>query len=757
VTSNDVFAEGKLSNISLTIPIDISVKPGIVENVHIRASCSLDEIVTYTSLFKEFCDIFSWSYEEMPGIDPSIIVHEIKTYLEAKPVWQRLHPVHPRKVAAIKLEVEKLLKASFIYPVALTEWVSNPVPIDKKGGSIHVCVDYRDINKAYPKEYFPTPFVDQIVDDCAGSEIFSLMDGFSGYNQINIAPEDQHKTTFICPWGTFSYRKLPFSLKNASMTFQHAMSYAFHDIKHIVQPYLDDLPAHSLRRVDHLAHLQAIFVHFRFYHIRLNPHKCIFCVESDRLLGFIISRQGIGVDPLKVEVILNLPPPSTLRQLQSLQGKANFLCHFIPNYAKITHGFTRLLKKDAEFVWDTVANNAFEALKLSLTRAMLLFPLDYSRDYFLYLATSEYTIGMVLVQEDDKGDEHVVYYLSRSLTSTEIKYQHVEKLALVVVQVVQRFRHYILSQKTTVISHCNPMQHILTRQLLGGKYSKWIFILQEFDLEFDRATSKKSLVFAKLICDFPHSATETVAVDSLLDESLFLISTDDLWYGDIIIYLQTQTFRPTLSSTEGRRVRYQARQYIILSDTLYRRGIDSIFQCCLTFDEAEKALNDCHFGACGGHMSRYATAQKILCTGYFWPSLFNDCITAIQKCHACQTYNPKIRSHPAPLHPVVSVGPFAKWGIDFMTCHPHSVGGHGYIIVAIDYFTKWAEVMPTFDNTGKTAALFLFNHVIARFGIPQAIITDHGSHFRNFMMSELTENLGLHHDNSTPYYPQANG
>jgi hypothetical protein len=110
-------------------------------------------------------------------------------------------------------------------------------------------------------------------------------------------------------------------------------------------------------------------------------------------------------------------------------------------------------------------------------KAPLLFPPDYSRDYFLYLAASEYTIGMVLVQEDDAHDEHVIYYLSWSLTSTEIKYQHVEKLALAVVQAVQRFRHYILSRKTTVISHCNPMQHILTRQLLGGKYSKWIFIL----------------------------------------------------------------------------------------------------------------------------------------------------------------------------------------------------------------------------------------------------------------------------------------
>jgi hypothetical protein len=176
------------------------------------------------------------------------------------------------------------------------------------------------------------------------------MDGFSSYNQINIALEDQHKTAFICPWGTFTYRKLPFGLKNAGATFQRAMSYAFHDIKHIVQPYLDDLPAHSLRRADHPNHLRAIFVRCRFYHIRLNPHKCVFCVESGRLLSFIVSRHGIRVDPIKVEAILNLPPPSSLRQLQSLQGKANFLRRFIPNYAEITRGFTRLLKKDSEFV-----------------------------------------------------------------------------------------------------------------------------------------------------------------------------------------------------------------------------------------------------------------------------------------------------------------------------------------------------------------------------------------------------------------------
>jgi hypothetical protein len=168
-----------------------------------------------------------------------------------------------------------------------------------------------------------------------------------------------------------------------------------------------------------------------------------------------------------------------------------------------------------------------------------------------------------------------------------------------------------------------------------------------------------------------------------------------------------------------------------------------VFGRCLTYDEAEKLINDCHSGACGGHMSGYSTAQNILRVGYFRPSLFKDCILAVQKCHACQTYSNKIRSYPSPLYHVVSIGPFSKWGIDFMTSNPHSDGGHGYIIVDLDYFTKWVEAMPTFDNTGKTTTLFIFNHIFTRFGVPQAIITDRGTHFRNFMMSELIDKLGL--------------
>lgn len=215
-----IFVEANMASISETISVNISKNPNVIENVLIRANCSPKEIKIYTNLFKEFRDVFTWSYEEMFGIDCSIVQHEVNTYENTKPVHKNLWLVNPRKPTAINGEVEKLLKAGFIYLVPLTKWVLNPVPMGKKQGTIHVCIDFKDLNKCFPKDNFPIPFIDQIIDGCAGNEIVSFMDGFSRYNQIIICHKDQHKMAFICPWGTFVYRKMPSGLQNVGATFQ---------------------------------------------------------------------------------------------------------------------------------------------------------------------------------------------------------------------------------------------------------------------------------------------------------------------------------------------------------------------------------------------------------------------------------------------------------------------------------------------------------------------------------------------------------
>jgi hypothetical protein len=172
-------------------------------------------------------------------------------------------------------------------------------------------------------------------------------------------------------------------------------------------------------------------------------------------------------------------------------------------------------------------------------------------------------------------------------------------------------------------------------------------------------------------------------------------------------------------------------------DNILRIFLTSQF-CILTSEEAESILNDCHSGACGGHLSELATTQKILRAGYFWPSIFKDCVEAVKKCHPCHVFTRKMCSHLSPLHPVITIGPFTKLGVDFMDCNLASVGGHQHIIMVVDYFTKWVETMPTIKSNGKTVAFFMFIQIIGQFRIPREIVIDHDSHFHNEITKELT-------------------
>jgi hypothetical protein len=389
IPAPDAFEEGNMANISPTIKIDISIKSGVVEEITIGAACSPEEITTYKALFQEYRDIFSWSYTEMPGLDPSIVEHRIDTWPDITPVHQKnnVHYTHPKqRPSRPRLTNYALLGSSTPSPIRH----GSPTPsLLTKNRALSMSVRTFTISiTPVPKTTFQCPLSTKLSMIAPGHEALSFMDGFSGYNQIQIHPVDQYKTTFTTPWGTFAYRVMPFGLKNTDATFQRAMTYIFHDLAHIILTYLDDLTTRSKKHTQHLNDLRIIFQWCRQYNIRLNPLKCIFCITVGRLLGFIISQRGITVDPLKVQAITEIPPPQNLRQLQSLQGKANFLRCFVPDYATRAHGFLHLLRHDIPFQWDEHAQTTFDDLKVTLSNAPLISPPDYNHDYILYISAS---------------------------------------------------------------------------------------------------------------------------------------------------------------------------------------------------------------------------------------------------------------------------------------------------------------------------------------------------------------------------------
>ncbi|WJX45412.1 hypothetical protein P8452_32294 [Trifolium repens] len=269
----------------------------------IKIGALLDENIKsrLIELLKEYVDVFAWSYQDMPGLDTNIVEHRLPLKPECPPVKQKLRRTHPDLAVKIKEEVQKQIDAGFIITSEYPQWLANIVPVPKKDGKVRMCVDYRDLNKASPKDDFPLPHIDVLVDSTAKFNVFSFMDGFFGYNQIKMAPEDREKTSFITPWGTFCYKVMPFGLKNAGATYQRAMTTLFHDMMHKeIEVYVDDMIAKSDTEEEHVEHLLKLFQRLRKYQLRLNPNKCTFGVRSGKLLGFIVSQRGIEVDPNKV-------------------------------------------------------------------------------------------------------------------------------------------------------------------------------------------------------------------------------------------------------------------------------------------------------------------------------------------------------------------------------------------------------------------------------------------------------------------------
>ena len=222
----------------------------------------------------------------------------------------------------MKEEIQKQLGVGFISMVEYLEWLANIVPVPKNDGKVRVCVNFKDLNKASPKDDFPLTHIDLLVDSIADHSMLSFMDGFLGYNQILMALEDMEKTTFITEWGTYYYRVMPFGLKNAGATYQRVASTLFHDMMHRdVEVYKDDMIVKSQGKANHLAALERFFERIQKFILRLNPKKCTFGVTYGKLLGHMVNERGIEVDLDKIKAILDMPMPRIEKEIRGFLGR----------------------------------------------------------------------------------------------------------------------------------------------------------------------------------------------------------------------------------------------------------------------------------------------------------------------------------------------------------------------------------------------------------------------------------------------------
>ena len=456
-------------------------------------------------LLKDYQDIFAWSYQDMPGLSSDIVQHRLPLNPECSPVKQKLRRMKPETSLKIKEEVKKQFDAGFLAVARYPEWVANIVPVPKKDGKVRMCVDYRDLNRASPKDNFPLPHIDILVDNTANFALFSFMDGFSGYNQIKMAPEDMEKTTFVTLWGTFCYKVMSFGLKNAGATYQRAMVALFHDMMHQeIEVYVDDIIAKSKSEEEHLVNLRKLFERLKKYQLRLNPAKCTFGVKSGKLLGFIVSQKGIEVDPEKVKAILEMPEPRTERQVRGFLGRLNYIARFISQLTAICEPLFKLLRKNQTDRWNEDCQEAFGRIKKCLMNPPVLMPPVPGRPLILYMTILDESMGCMLGQHDESGKkERAVYYLSKKFTTCEMNYSLLERTCCALVWASHRLRQYMLSHTTWLISKMDPVKYIFEKPALTGRIARWQVLLSEFDIVYVTQKAIKGSALADYLAQQP--------------------------------------------------------------------------------------------------------------------------------------------------------------------------------------------------------------------------------------------------------------
>ncbi|GJU21261.1 reverse transcriptase domain-containing protein [Tanacetum coccineum] len=611
----------------------------------------------------------AWKISDIKGIDPQFCTHKILMEENAKPAVQNQRRVNPKIYEVIKQEVIKLLDAGLIYPISDSPW----------------------LNDATRKDHFPLPFMDQMLERLAGNEYYCILDGFSGYFQIPIDLQDQEKTTFTCPYGTFAYRRMPFGLYNAPGTFQRCMMAIFHDmIEKTMEVFMDDFSVFGNSFETCLSHLDKMLQRCEDTNLVLKWEKSHFMVKEGIVLGHKISKNRIEVDKAKVDVIAKLPHPTTVKGIRSFLGHVGFYRRFIKDFSKIARPMTRLLEKDTPFFFSKECIEAFQTLKKKLTEAPILIAPDWDLTFELMCDASDYAIGAVLGQRKEKHFRPI-NYASKTMTEAQAHYTTMEKEMLAVVYAFEKFRSYLVLSKSIVYTDHSALKYLFRAESLAADH------LSRLENPHKNVLEKKEI-------------TETFPLETL---GMVTVRGNDStpWFADFANYHAGSFVIKGMSSQQKNKFFKDVKHYFWDDPYLFKICADQVIRRCVSGQEAIDILKACHRNI----SQRNELPQN-----------------SIQVCEI-----------------------FDMWGIDFMGPFPSS-RGNKYILVVVDYLSKWVEAKALPTNDARVVCKFL-KSLFARFGTPRPIISDHGMHFCNDQFSKVMLKYGVTHRLATTYHPQTSG
>uniref|UniRef100_A0ABD2WCK5 Reverse transcriptase domain-containing protein n=1 Tax=Trichogramma kaykai TaxID=54128 RepID=A0ABD2WCK5_9HYME len=524
------------------------------------------------------------------------------------------------KMEKIGIEhVSKMLREGIIEE-ACSEWNSAPVIVKKSDGSHRFCFDYRDLNKVTKKDGYPCKNMDEILDKLPKARYISKIDLKSAH-QVLMEESSKEYTAFSVPGlGQFQFRRLPFGLKCAPMTFQRLMDKLFcSKVEKHVFAYLDDIILVTETFEQHMVWLERVIRTLIDAKLVVNRDKCEFCCQSVKFLGYVLDSSGLRVDSDRVRPIYEYPAPRNVKQVRRLLGMVGRYSRFIKNEAKIKVPLAKLLLKDVTFVWGAEQEQAFETLKRCLPEAPVLVRPDFSKKFAIQTDASDYAVGAVLTQEYEDG-EHPVYYVSRVLSRVEQRYTTTEKECLAVIWTIEKFRPYVEGSRFKVVTDHRALTWQRNFKDPQGRVARWAFKLMQYDFEIvyrkgsvHYVPDALSRAFDKEVCAFETIEDEWYLkkrLDVQREPSKFRDWTiEDEWYLKKRLDVQREPSK--------------FRDWTIEDGMLYKRGISALldpvtnaengWRLVVPAERRQRVLFDAHSLTSSGHLGAKKTYDRVAC------------------------------------------------------------------------------------------------------------------------------------------------
>lgn len=705
-------------------------------------------------VIRQHSNAFGWTPNDFGRTD--LVEHSIQLTTD-RPIKIASYKTQPHKQRIIEDKVNEML-AEDVIEESKSPFSSPVVLARKKNGEWRFCVDFRALNDITVKDAYPLPRMEETLQALHGNSYFTTLDLLSGFWQIPLTPGDRHKAAFVTRSGLYQFKVMPFGLTNSPATFQRLMDKVLTGLnwcKCVV--YLDDIIVYGRTIQEHNDNLSLVLRQIENAKLKLKSTKCEFAAEEVVYLGHRINRHGIGTDTSKVEAISRITTPTDRASLRRFLGACSFYRRFIKDFSHIAVPLYRLTSSKVEFKWTEVERSAFENLKLSLTKAPMLVAPDFSLSFVIRTDASKKPGAMGAVLEQEHG---VIAYASRHYTPAEDRYTVSEKEALAVLWASRQFRHYIYGQQVTFYTDHKPLADLKTNRLPEEPLGRLMLKLQGLDYKIKYIRGSDNTVADLLSRDVerPDSSQAIQKHSHVTISSCSIEVAPPDWPT---LQRADTTLSRVINAVE------QQQQQLVSNTPFFRlftrlhidNGTLKFGQRITTPTAQREQLIKSHHELFGHEQANKLT--KRLQGAYYWPKMSEDISSFVKFCDVCQRSKTRRRDVPELGHIAEpdEISALSFWSIDLQGPYRSTRRGNRYIIVAIDYLTKWVEARCLKDATAISTARFIVDRIIHRHGVPAGmkLLSDQGANFESKLIRELCEMYGITKLRSSPYHPQGNG